>query len=629
MEPQREKRRLTTILAADVVGYSRLMGTDEAGTLAALKMHRKELIEPKTEQYNGRTVKLMGDGALMEFGSVVDAVRFAVEVQSEMAKRNDGVPDDCRIEYRIGINIGDIIADGDDIYGDGVNIASRLESLADAGGICLSGAAFQQVRKKLDLAFEPMGEQRVKNIAELIEVWRIASNGAPNRQLPRRRTAQIASMAVAALAILTAVAIVIWDGLAIGDSKVVTQDILSDPSGPKVTVLPFESINQDQDDVVFAAGMTEEIIAALTSFYELHVVARGVAEESDIAGANAFMLTGTVRRASDTFRITARLISADDGRQVWAGTYDRPLNPSEILTVQRDVAAKIVSSIASSWGGAIAAGQLRGSLDTIPSQLSSYECVSTALAYFHNDPTLYATARDCLVDTVAAEPNYADAWAMLAEIYGRQWYGHEPLIPGEIYDPLERSMEAAKRALALEPNSARSHYAYAMALDMAGDMDGFYAEARRALELNPNEPIYLGSLGTWIAFTGRWDEGLELIEKAKRLNPNAFAPWWNYAPAMVALQNRDYETAIARFKQSYTGWWINYMHQAYTYGLMGDEENAALAVERLLELQPGYTMEDALEFHRKYQFEPGFTELAMEGLRLAGLPSAETAQRGQ
>ncbi len=639
-----EERRLTSILSLDVVEFSRLMSIDEVGTLLALKNHRKELIDPKTSQYGGRLIKLMGDGALIEFGSVVDAVRFAADVQRTMQKRNSGVPKDRQIRLRIGVNIGDILVEGDDIYGDGVNIASRLEQLADIGGICISDSAYQQVRNKLDLPFEALAPQRVKNIAEPIKAWRVALDGVMPTKAGQRRRRVIPALALAAVLVAGFTVFLVWNEVPGDGTTVITDEILREPSGPKIGVLPFESLTDNRDDILFAAGITEDIIAALTRFQELHVIAQITGDPSlahddttsgsalagtdspslpDIQGlALSYTLTGTIRRSPDTIRITARLHAAVDGRQVWAGTYDRPLVPAEILSVQQEVASKIVSAIASTGGGTITAGKLRGSLGKAPHQLSSYECVIAAMAYVHYDPSLYTIARDCLIETVKAEPEYADAWAMLAEIYGAQWYGYEPLIPGETYDPLKRALEAAKRSVMLAPDNARAHYALAISLDMAGDLPGFYAEARRALELNPNEPVYLGSLGNWIAFTGRWEEGLALIEKAARLNPGSFAPWWHYAPAMQALRHGDHETAIRRFQQSFTGWWVNYMHQAYTYGLMGDEVKAGRALDSLFQLQPNFDLEKALIFHQKYQFDPSFIDLVLEGLRRAGVPPA-------
>jgi adenylate cyclase len=290
------ERRLAAILAADVVGYSRLMEADEAGTLAALKAHRAELIDPKVAAHKGRVVKLMGDGALVEFASVVDAVECAVAILQGMASRNQDIPTDRRIDFRIGINLGDVIVEGDDIYGDGVNVAARLEGLADPGGLCLSGTAYETVRGKLDLQVEDMGEQRVKNIARPVRVYRAqpaGGPGTPNHSTPEADTAA-----------------------------------LELPDKPSLAVLPFVNMSADPDQRFFADGIAEDIITQLSKFRSLFVIARNssFAFESrsvDVKEVSAklgvrYVVEGSVRRAGNRVRITAQLIDARDDKHIWA-----------------------------------------------------------------------------------------------------------------------------------------------------------------------------------------------------------------------------------------------------------------------------------------------------------------------
>ena len=302
--PARVERRLAAILAADVAGYSRLMGADEEGTLAALKTLRRELTDPKIKEHRGRIVKTTGDGLLLEFASVVDAVRCAVEVQREMAERNADVPPDRRIEFRMGINVGDVIRDGRDIYGDGVNVAARLEALAAPGGICVSRVVRDQVRDKLELSFEDMGEQQVKNITRPVRVHRVVLGESPP--------------AASAQA-----------------TEELTKPPLALPDKPSIAVLPFQNMSGDPEQEYFADGMVEEIITALSRIKWLFVIARNSSftykgQPVDVTRVGRelgvrYVLEGSVRKGGNQVRITAQLIDAGNGAHLWAGRFDGSL----------------------------------------------------------------------------------------------------------------------------------------------------------------------------------------------------------------------------------------------------------------------------------------------------------------
>ena len=321
MAVQREERRLAAILSADVVGYSRLMGADESGTLARLKTHRGEIIDPKIAEHHGRIAKLMGDGVLVEFASVVDAVQCATDIQRAMADRNADVAEERRIELRIGINVGDIIVDGDDIYGDGVNVAARLEGLAEPGGVCISRSTRDQVRDKLDLALKDMGEVEVKNIARPVRVFRIhiAEQGlAPPPDSPRTSA-----------------------------GRARTSDQQS------IAVLPFENMSGDPEQEYFADGIAEDIITALSKVSGMFVIARNssftykgqavpVQKVSNALGVR-HILEGSVRKAGNRVRITAQLVDGTSGGHLWAERYDRDLK--DIFAVQDDVNQQIVSAL--------------------------------------------------------------------------------------------------------------------------------------------------------------------------------------------------------------------------------------------------------------------------------------------
>ena len=320
--PARVERRLAAILAADVAGYSRLMGADEEGTLAALKALRRELTDPKIKEHRGRIVKTTGDGLLLEFASVVDAVRCAVEVQREMAERNAGVAPDRRIEFRRGINVGDVIRDGRDIYGDGVNLAARLEALAEPGGICVSRVVRDQVRDKLELLFEDMGEQQVKNIARPVRVHRVVLGESP----------PVASAQA---------------------TEGSTKPPLAVPDKPSIAVLPFQNMSGDPEQEYFADGMVEEIITALSWIKWLFVIARNSSftykgQPVDVTRVGRelgvrYVLEGSVRKGGNQVRITAQLIDAANGAHLWAGRFDGSLE--NVFELQDKVALNVAGVI--------------------------------------------------------------------------------------------------------------------------------------------------------------------------------------------------------------------------------------------------------------------------------------------
>jgi TolB-like protein/class 3 adenylate cyclase len=349
-----QTRRLAAILAADIAGYSRLMGEDEEGTLAALKAIRREVADPKIKEHHGRIVKTTGDGLLLEFASVVDAVRCAVEVQREMAERNVDVPPDRRIELRMGINLGDIIKDGRDIYGDGVNVAARLEALAEPGGICVSRVVRDQVRDKLAFSFEDMGEQQVKNIARPIRVHRVLLSTQPSPSKP-----------------------------ATGES---TKPSLALPDKPSIAVLPFQNMSGDPEQEYFADGMVEEIITALSRIRWLFVIARNSSftykgQSVDVKQVGRelgvrYVLEGSVRKAGGRVRITAQLIDALTGTHLWADRFDGSLE--DIFELQDKVAVSVAGVIEPT----LQAAEIRRSSERPTSDLTAYDLYLRALVIF-------------------------------------------------------------------------------------------------------------------------------------------------------------------------------------------------------------------------------------------------------
>src|SRR5262249_40985548 len=381
-----QPRRLAAILAADVAGYSRLMGDDEEGTLARLKAMRRELADPKIKEHHGRIVKTTGDGLLLEFASVVDAVRCAVEVQREMAERNADVPPDRRLELRIGINLGDIIKDGRDIYGDGVNVAARLEALAEPGGICVSRVVRDQVRDKLDFAFEDMGEQQVKNIARPVRIHRVLLSTQSGPSKPVVETAKEPALAL--------------------------------PDKLSIAVLPFQNMSGDPEQEYFADGMVEEIITALSLIRWLFVIARnssftykGQAVDVKQVGRELgvrYVLEGSVRKAGGRVRITAQLVEATNGAHLWADRFDGSLEDAF------DLQDKVAISVAGVIEPALQAAETARSAHRPTNDITAYDLYLRAYAMTLSSAKQVHEALRLLDQAIARDPRYGPALAWAA-----------------------------------------------------------------------------------------------------------------------------------------------------------------------------------------------------------------------
>src|SRR4051794_4739624 len=447
MAAVRAERRLAAILAADVVGYSALMERDEDRTLARLKAHRREFIEPLIAEYQGRIVKLMGDGALVEFASVVDAVRCAVLIQQGMAEREAGGPEDQRIRFRIGINLGDVIHEADgDLYGDGVNIAARLEQLAEPGGVVVSGTAFDQLQGKLDLPLEFAGEQRVKNIERLVRAYRVRLDGTAVRfRLPLRQVQRLAWPAIAALLLAIAIAAGAW-WLWSGEPPPADR--------PAIAVLPFDDLGGDEATGRLADGITEDIITDLARFQDLDVIARNstAAYEDKVVDVRqvgrdlgvGYVLEGSIQRQADRVRVTAQLIDAESGAHVWAERWDRPAG--DVFAVQ----AEIADAVAAKIGGygvvqqadrAKARRKLAGSLTAYDLTLLALEAKQKSTREQSEEAIRLATR------AIEADPGYARAWL------ARAWsHGALAQVTGDYASERPRMEADAHRALALDPN---------------------------------------------------------------------------------------------------------------------------------------------------------------------------------
>ena len=592
-------RRLAAILAADVVGYSRLMSADETGTLAAVKTCLSEVIAPAVAGHGGRIVKLMGDGALAEFPSAVEAVAAAADIQNAVNDRGLGQPDDTRLRLRIGVNLGDIIAedgDGGDIHGEGVNLAARLEGLAEPGGIAVARSVYEQVKGKLDLVFEDLGGRAVKNIPEPVHVFRVRLETA-GEEAPRKPfEAEI--------------------GLD-----------FSIPDTPSIAVLPFTVMGDDPEQDFFADGVAEDIITALSKISRLLVVARtstfiykgravDVKQVSREQGVR-YVLEGSVRKAGKRVRVSAQLIDATTGHHLWAERYDRDLE--DIFAVQDEIVREIVTAL----DVQLREGEQHRVWSRGTKSLEAWECVRLA-----TDDVLGGSAEkrpratELIERALALDPDYAIAWAM------RGWiYFNEADVGGGLGDRarFDRAQAGAfrcgRRALEADPNCAEAYGVLALTHLNAGEHDLALEMTDKAIALAPNNAELLGGVASAVMRkSGRPERGAELVKKAMRLSPF-------YRPGLLRALGNNYrlsgrlEAAVACYRESIkreTGYLAVYVNLASVLGELGRLDEARAAADEVLRQEPDFSI-SAYAKGLAYRNPEDLARIA-DGLRRAGLP---------
>jgi TolB-like protein/class 3 adenylate cyclase/tetratricopeptide (TPR) repeat protein len=610
-DEQGVERRLAAILAADVVGYSRLMEADEAGTHARLKALRKELIEPRIAERHGRIVKLTGDGALVEFGSVVEAVLCAVDVQRAVAERNGETPQGQRFEFRIGINLGDLIVDENDIYGDGVNVAARLQTLADAGGICVSRTVYNHVKNKVGLAFEPMGEHRVKNIAEPIAVYRVlpGSGGAASFRalvapgLGRRRLAAIAATVVLVLAAGAAGAwYALWRPSSEPPATVVAEaeakPALPLPDKPSIAVLPFENLSGDPRQERLAGGLTEDVITDLSRFRELFVIARNSTEVYEGKPVDVrqvarelgvqYVLEGSLQTDGEQVRITAQLINGTTGNHVWAERYDRPLD--DVFVVQDEVTKKIAGTLAPSMGGVLTRAGREGARRKPPESLQAYENYLLGMEHKHRfTQEDNQKAHEFLNKAIERDPGFARAYVGLA------WAHSVALDNGwaSRRDSLDNMLKATRTAIALDPSDSQAHVALGVYYSYFGDAEHGLAELEKGVRLNPNDAdglmIAAGNM-TWL---GAPQRAAELAEQAVRINPS-YPDWYNMHLMLAYFYTSQYEQALTVTQSNLNLNVFDYVYRPLIYAQLGRKAEIATALSELAKRDPDYSAERML-----------------------------------
>ena len=588
-----ETRKLAAILAADVVGYSRLAGVDEERTLARLRSLRSDLLDPTIAARNGRVVKRTGDGLIVEFRSVVDAVRCAVEIQNAMPERNAGLPEDRRIEFRIGVHLGDVVEESDgDLMGDGVNIAARLEGVAEPGAICLSEDAYRQVKARLDLTVRDLGATALKNIAEPVRVYALRVG----RPVPEKPT---------------------------GPSDVTSANMpgpVALPDKPSIAVLPFANMSGDAEQEYFADGISEDIITALSKLPPLFVIARNssftfkgknvhVAEVGKSLGVR-YILEGSVRKAGDRVRITAQLIDSTTGGHLWAERFDREL--TDIFAVQDDVTSCIVSALALNLSPADRTNAAAEQTDNA----EAYDCFlrGRELWYRHTKETDFE-AESLLRRAVELDPRFVSAVAFLAVAETRvgRW-------GGSLSDDLEKALTTAQRAVRLDDRNSFALWALAMISLFTRRYDEAGKAGEKGIAINPSFAEAHTVLGAARLYTGRFEEAIACFERAMSLDPY-FPSLWLYFEAQAVYQLGRYPDAVALLKrriQRNPETDLARALLASCYGQMGLIEEAREAWRELMQVNPSYSLKDS-QLETPYE-NLGNLERIVEGLRKAGLP---------
>jgi adenylate cyclase len=504
-------RRLAAIMAADIVGYSRLVEQDEAATLAAIKDLRRAVIDPLLAERRGRIVKLMGDGAIVEFGSVVDAVACALVIQKNVAERQAGVPPERRIVFRIGVNLGDVVVEGDDLLGDGVNVAARLEQLCDPGGVLVSGTAYDHLRGKLECGFEEWGERQLKNIARPVRVYRVTGRDT---------------------------------GAASGPAS--GQPLAAKPV---IAVLPLENMSGDPEQAYFSDGISEDVITELARFRELMVIARNSSfayrgktvdvREVGRALAAGYVVEGSVRRAGERVRITAQLIDATTGTHLWADRYDRPLE--DVFAIQDEIARGVVATVAAR----VLEDREAAARRRPPRDMRAYDLFLQGIRLPDVfTPEAQEQARELFERARELDPTFARAYTGLAFNHLNRTMGAAGVGVPRGEDPdLREALRLAEQALALDPNDPRVHNTLGNICLAWRDFDRAGRHFDLARAMNPNDAT-IQILWAWAqSCLGRAERGLPAAELAMRLNPR-HPRWYEYFLSRILFLARRHEEAV-------------------------------------------------------------------------------------
>ena len=610
----RAERRLAAIMAADIVSYSRLVQADEVATLASIKSLRSEVIEPLLAEYSGRIVKLMGDGALVEFGSVVDAVSCAAAVQKSLAARQADVPSDRRIVFRIGIKLGDVVVDGEDLLGDGVNVAARLEQLCPPGGVLISGTAYDHMKGKLDLPLDYVGEQQVKNMPQPVRTYRVRMGGTkPGWRLQARRFRRLAPAAAALLLMLILLGVGAWW----------FRPLETAPAKPSIAVLPFDDKSGDADQAYFAEGLTDDLITDLSKISGLFVIARNsttgydatvdvreVAEQLNVR----YVLQGSVRRAGQSVRINAQLIDGKTGSNLWAERYDRDY--AEIFVLQDEVIRRIVEALSVRLTESEQAQIAR-----LPTHnLKAYDF------YIRAEQKVYDLSSQSLGEAlslyekaIALDPQFADAYAgyarALVDILG---FAYENLLSSAL--ARQQAYDAAGRALELNPETPRAFAVLGILQALDGKHEEAIASVEKALMLDPGSADAQLNLAIVLTYAGRHKEALAAMERVLQLNPKPQSQVYDYY-AFILFMNRQYEEALralhGRGLEEHSELGLEVL--AMVYAKLDRTAEAHRSAKLLLERSPAMCLASARVIYAHHRRKED-VDHRLDALRVAGIP---------
>ena len=594
------KRKLTAILSADVKGYSRLMGEDEEATVRTITAHRK-VIASVIEKYRGRVVDSPGDNILAEFVSVVDAVQSGVEIQEVIRAKNAELPDERRMEFRIGINLGDVIQEGERIYGDGVNIAARVEGLADPGGICISGSAYEQIENKLALGYDYIGEHTVKNIVKPIRVYRVPTGPETLQKVTEdKRPApnwQRVALAVVIALLVVAGGVAIWKSFrpspAPTEVASVEKMAFPLPDKPSIAVLPFNNLSGDPEQEYFSDGITEQIITGLSKISSLFVIARNstfaykgkpvkIQQVSEELGVR-YVLEGSVQKSGEKVRINAQLIDAIKGNHLWSETYDRELK--DIFAVQDDLTQKILTALhVELTHGEQARVWARGT-----ENLQAYlKILQAREKWIQMNKESNALARQLAEESIALDQDYAFAYMILAATHMMDVFLGSSKSPK---DSIKQAITLNKKGMALDDSLPNAHSQLGLLYTMTRQHDKGVAEANLGVELDPNSASAHRILGLTLSYAGRPEEAIPLLKKAIRLEP--FTPGIYYDNLGAAYRNAGqcdeaisaYEEALRRASSNFR------VHAGATaaYSICGREEEARAGAAGVLRINPNFS----------------------------------------
>jgi TolB-like protein/class 3 adenylate cyclase len=637
-----ETRKLAAILVSDVVGYSRLAGADEDRILARLRALRSDLIDPTIAVHHGRIVKRTGDGAIVEFRSVVDAVRCAIEVQNGMRERNAGVPDDQQIKFRVGIHLGDVVEESDgDLMGDGVNIAARLQSIAQPGAICLSEDAYRQVKQRLDLKVNDLGPTPLKNIAEPIHVYSLEV-GAPGQPKPGTQSQPAApvkkpsrlfwpGLAIAAvlfLAFLAAGTYAWRSGLA-SHLAGASDDKLKNAPRLSIVVLPFTNLSGDPEQDFFADAITDDLTTDLSHLLDSFVIARNTAftykdKPVDVKEIGRdlgvrYALEGSVRRAGEAVTVNAQLISTETGAHVWADRFEG--ERAKLGQLQVDLVARIANTLETALTRAESLRALRERPD-------NPEAVDLAMkaeqAMVRPNAVANKEAIDEYEQALKLDPNLTRAQVGLAfSLAGRT------LLPGATNRDadLDRAEKLADQALSALPDNALVLFAKAYVLGAKKQTEAAILEAEAAIKSDPNLAGPHGQLAVWRAFVGQAEQGFSDVERAIKLSPrDPLLPQWQYYICHLHMHLAQWDQVIAPCQQAVAGNPTNplpHFDLAAAYAFLGRDAEAKAEVAEILKQIPGFSVKTLVSYATVFSDNPIFTQQITrlgEGLRKAGLP---------